>query len=99
MQFHDLKDVRGAGKISKSTGRYVPVGGGSRSRLALKGQKSIPRYYGYVGIDESLTETIYTVHALYHYMGGKPLIPEGPSGELTAIMMGQTFSNEPEAAE
>jgi len=75
-------DSRGAGRWNAATGRYVPMFGGSRSRLPIADSSAIRRYHGYVGVDERLSEDLDSVTALYRYMGGAPLIPEGPAGEF-----------------
>jgi len=79
------RDVAGAGSRDKATGRYIPMSGGNRSRLPVYDLDSkIPRYVGFVGVDEHLTESIGTVRALYKHMGGAPKIAAGDAGMLTA---------------
>lgn len=84
------QSIVGAGKWDITTTRYVPVSGGSRSRLPLIDDPDYRRYPGYVGIDEYLTPNIARISQLYHYMGGKPIIPPGDEGKFTALILGQT---------
>ncbi|MDH4121275.1 MAG: hypothetical protein OEV94_06195 [Deltaproteobacteria bacterium] len=84
------KDVKNQGRFSPSTGRYVPMGGGSRSKLPVH-NNDIRRYLGFVGMDDSLTESLFTMAALYQHLGGKPTIPPGPGGELTKLMLSDTI--------
>ena len=80
-------DTSNAGGRHPATGRYVPVTGGSRSRLPIRtGQ--VPRYHGFVGIDEHLTESISTMAALYSKIGGRAQIPEGKMGEFVKLLVG-----------
>jgi hypothetical protein len=86
MQIHQAdSNVSGAGRWDKATGRYIPMHGGTRSRLAMYDtDPKIPRYYGFVGIDERLSDTISSVHALYKHMGGAPKIAAGAAGTLAS---------------
>ncbi len=62
-------EVSAAGKIDEATTRYIPIGGGSRSRLRTH-DKTIPRYQGFVGVEGSQDEEIATIKALYGKLGG-----------------------------
>jgi hypothetical protein len=86
MHIHPAEhDQAGAGRWDKSTTRYVPMGGGSRSRLPIANpDDKYPRYHGIVGIDEKLTDTIFTIGALYQHMGGAPEILAGNAGTLAS---------------
>jgi hypothetical protein len=78
-------NVSGAGRWDKGTGRYIPMNGGSRSRLPMyDSDPKIPRYFGFVGVDERLSESISSVHALYKHMGGAPKIEAGAAGTLAS---------------
>jgi len=91
MVIHEkARDLAGAGKWDITTTRYVPVSGGSRSRLPIADDPEYRRYAGYVGMDESLTAEIYRMSQLYHYLGGKPVIPPGDEGKFTALILEQT---------
>ncbi len=91
MVIHDkVLDRLGAGKWDITTTRYVPMTGGSRSRLPIADDPEYRRYPGFVGIDERLTADIFKIAQLYVYLGGKPLIPEGDEGKFTALILEQT---------
>jgi hypothetical protein len=77
----------GAGKWDSGTTRYVPVGGGSRSRLPLADDSRQRRYAGFVGMDERLTPDIFRIAQLYAFMGGAPVIPPGDEGKFTARIL------------
>ena len=62
-----------AGKTDEATARYVPIGGGSRSRLKTH-DKTIPRYQGFVGVDGSQEKGIATMETLYGKLGGSTKI-------------------------
>jgi hypothetical protein len=66
-----VKDVVGSGKTDKATGRYVPVGGGSRTRIPLADDKRISRYAGNLGVDASLSGKIDSMAALYAQLEAK----------------------------
>jgi len=85
------RDTTGGGKWDIHTTRYVPIYGGSRSRLPVYDDPEYRRYPGFVGIDEFLTPNIFLISTLYHYMGGKPIIPQGDAGKFTALILGQTI--------
>ncbi len=88
MILHDSSyDKKGEGRWDVYTTRYVPQTGGSRSRLPLKDSETIPRYPGFVGMDERLTGDLGSVHALYKHLGGKPAIPAGPSGAFVRMLI------------
>jgi hypothetical protein len=81
MILHDATyDKRGAGHWDPDTTRYIPWGGGSRSRIPIIDLISIPRYYGFIGIDERLSEEISSLPKLYHLLQGRPAIPSGAAG-------------------
>jgi len=92
------KDVKGAGKMSKSTGRYIPVHGGSRSRLRPHNQSDYAVYPGFIGMDEKMAASTQTLGALYRYLGGAPVIPEGPGGEMARIV-GSSYQEHDELTE
>ncbi len=81
------QDVRGSGSWELNTTRYVPMSGGSRSRLPI-GTNGIRRYHGFVGIDEALTESIGTMAALYNRLGGG--LPDYPEGSFLALLLAQS---------
>ena len=62
---------RVGGRRDLATGRYIPMMGGSRSKLSAAGGE-YPRYEGSIGIDKGLAARISTMEALYHHMGGLP---------------------------
>ena len=91
MVIHErVHDTSGAGKWDINTTRYVPIYGGSRSRLPIADDPDYRRYPGFVGMDEHLTESIFRLSQLYNLMGGKPIIPPGDEGKFTALILGQT---------
>ena len=88
MQIHEEgQDARGAGRWDSGTGRYIPMTGGSRSRLPLTQDADIPRYFGYVGINESLTPNISTMAQLYGHLGGGYYVPPGPEGAFVKMIL------------
>ncbi len=88
MMMHDATyDKRGAGHWDPDTTRYIPWGGGSRSRIAIIDVQSIPRYYGFIGIDERLSEELSSLPKLYHWLQGRPAIPAGPAGPYVAKLI------------
>jgi len=90
MVIHDkVLDIFGAGKWDVTTTRYVPITGGSRSRLPVADDPDYRRYHGFVGMDEHLTPEIFKIAQLYAHLGGKPIIPEGEEGQFTALIMEQ----------
>jgi hypothetical protein len=91
MVIHEkVHDISGAGKWDLNTTRYVPVYGGSRSRLPIADDPDYPRYRGFVGMDESLTPSIFRISQLYAHLGGRPIIPPGDAGKFTALILGET---------
>jgi hypothetical protein len=94
MKIHKAKvEMHGAGRWDKATGRYVPLHGGSRTRLPVFGGDSdIPRYCGFVPLDEKLTEEISTIKALYQHIGGAPKIDGGKVGTLAALIQEVTLA-------
>jgi hypothetical protein len=98
MVIHDfIAETKGVGKWEVNTTRYVPVQGGSRSRLSI-GSNGVRRYYGFVGIDENLTERISTVAALYGHLGGG--VGGYPEGSYMARIIGEARKwIQPEPAE
>jgi hypothetical protein len=63
--------VKGSGKTDSGTGRYIPIGGGSRSRIPVSDDKRISRYAGNLGIDAGLSGKIDTLAALYAQLDSK----------------------------
>ena len=93
MVLHErTSDVKGVGKWDRGTGRYVPASGGSRSRLPLYDDKNYGRYPGFVGIDEHLSNDIYTMAALYHLLGGSPLVIEGVTSIFVSLVREQAVA-------
>jgi len=90
-------DVKGIGKWEPSTTRYIPQQGGSRSRLPLYDDKDYRRYPGFVGMDESLTETVFTVHSLYAHLGGAAVVPEGHGSIFIGLIRDETAKKLQEA--
>lgn len=88
MVIHEkVRDFAGAGKWDINTTRYVPISGGSRSRLPIADDPHIRRYPALVGIDEHLTPDIFRLAQLYQYIGGEPVLPPGGEGELTGMLI------------
>lgn len=86
MVIHDNAiDIKGAGRWDVGTTRYVPFGGGSKSRLPV-GYDDIPRYYGFVGMDEKLTGSLNTMAALYHHLGGAILLTPDTAAYITRLL-------------
>ncbi|MCH7476966.1 MAG: hypothetical protein IIA14_02565 [SAR324 cluster bacterium] len=75
--------ARVGGRRDLATGRYIPMTGGSRSRLPAAGGE-YPRYAGSIGIDKKLTAKISTLEALYQHMGG--FASYMPGGALSATI-------------
>jgi hypothetical protein len=87
MVIHDRElDTKGVGKWDFATGRYIPLSGGSRSRLPIWDDKEYPRYNGYVGVDEHLSESLFTMAALYTYLGGAPAVIEGHGSVFVGLI-------------
>ena len=74
-------ESRVGGRRDLATGRYIPMTGGSRSKLPAIG-RDYPQYAGSIGIDKELTARISTMEALYQYMGG--FASYMPGGALSA---------------
>ena len=77
------QEARVGGRRDLATGRYIPMTGGSRSRLPAAGGE-YPRYAGSFGIDKKLTAKISTMEALYQHMGG--FASYMPGGALSATI-------------
>jgi hypothetical protein len=93
MVIHELEhDQKGAGKWDLGTTRYIPMQGGSRSRLPVRDDPDYRRYPGFVGEDERMTESVYTIAALYTYLGGAPIVPRGQEGGFTSLILDQTVA-------
>lgn len=92
MVIHErVHDLRGAGKWDLNTTRYLPIYGGSRSRLPVADDTDYRRYPAFVGIDESMTQDLYLLGTLYRHLGGKAFIPEGRAGQFVSLILGQTM--------
>ena len=92
MQIHIREhDLTGGGKWDMVTTRYIPIYGGSRSRLPIYDDPDYRRYHGFVGIDESLTPHLFLLPDLYRYMGGKPIVHSGDAGRFTSLILGETL--------
>lgn len=92
MVIHErVHDLRGAGKWDLNTTRYLPIYGGSRSRLPVADDTDYRRYPAFVGMDESMTPSIYQLGSLYRHLGGKPFVPEGNAGQFVSLLLGHTM--------
>ena len=80
-----VRDVYGGGKWDAGTGRYVPVGGGSRTRVFVADDKHIPRYAGMLGVDPQQGTNIATMGALYSHLGGMSVVKQGAPKFLAEI--------------
>jgi hypothetical protein len=80
-------DQKGAGKWDIGTTRYIPVGGGSRSRLPVADDPDYRRYPGFVGLDDTLSETVYTIATLYGYIKGAAVVLPGQEGTFTQLII------------
>ena len=76
-------EARVGGRRDLATGRYIPMTGGSRSKLPTAGGE-YPQYAGSIGIDKELTAKISTMEALYQHMGG--FASYMPGGALSATI-------------
>lgn len=86
MKIHESGlDNKAAGYWDIGTTRYVPMNGGSRSRLPIA-YDDIRRYYGFVGMDERLTETISTMGALYKHIGGGIVAAPGTESYINRLL-------------
>ena len=79
----EQQEANVGGRRDLKTGRYIPMMGGSRSKLSAVGGE-YPRYAGFNGIDKGLAARISTMEALYHHMGGFPSYM--PGGALDATI-------------
>lgn len=71
MILHERDKTTGVtGKLDRLTRRYVPMGGGSTSRLPVSDDKRYPRYRGNMGLDERYNEQMARIDDLYQYLGG-----------------------------
>lgn len=89
MKFHEAQvEIRGIGVWDAGTTRYVPISGGSRSRLAAtyRGYEDIRRYYGGVGMSEGLTESIGTMGKLYKHLGGGILVTPQTAAYISRLV-------------
>ncbi|MDH5753250.1 MAG: hypothetical protein OEZ59_12640 [Deltaproteobacteria bacterium] len=84
-------DTTGSGRYDLNTTRYIPVAGGSRSRLPIEDASDIMRYHGFVGIDEGLTESIFRMAVLYNFIGGRPELLPGQEGSFTELILNVTL--------
>ena len=92
MQIHKpQRDKIGVGKWDLNTTRYIPLGGGSRSRLPVYDDPNQRRYPAFVGFDEFISVNVSMIPALYQLLGGKPVMQEGEAGKFTAMLLGQTM--------
>ena len=82
-----VADSKGLGKRDAKTGRYIPIGGGSRMRLPVFDDPHVPRYPGFVGVNPSQSERIYTMPVLYSELGGKEETREGRLSKLTSAVV------------
>lgn len=77
-----VDDAMSVGKRDAATGRYIPIGGGSRTRLPVYDDPRIPRYLGFVGINASQSEEIYTLPALYAELDDSASVPVAQGSEI-----------------
>lgn len=81
-----VDDAKGVGKRDTGTGRYIPVGGGSRTRLPVYDDPRIPRYHGFVGLNANQSKDIYTMPALYAELGGTPVVQVGQGSKFVGLV-------------
>jgi len=99
MVIHDrVADAKGAGKRDAGTSRYIPIGGGSRTRLPVYDDPRIPRYPGFVGLNASQSEDIYTLPALYAELGGSPVVKVGQGSKFVGLVAERKPKEEDELA-
>jgi hypothetical protein len=92
MKIHErTDDAKGMGKRDVHTGRYIPVGGGSRTRLPVTDDPRISRYEGNVGLDSCLSEEIHTMAALYAELGGLPVAQPGKDVKFARLLIDETL--------
>lgn len=84
------QDIVGAGRWEVNTGRYIPISGGSRSRLAIPDDPDYRRYQGFIGFDQHLIPAIHMMSDLYSFLGGKALDITGPRSVSTISTLGQS---------
>ena len=93
MQFYNKPTEKfNAGLKDYTTGRYIPMGGGTSSRLSYLDDPEIRRYWGFVGIDESKSYEMPTIVELIRYLSGGVYIPEGPAGEFIKLILAQAHN-------
>jgi hypothetical protein len=89
MKFHEAQvEIRGIGVWDARSTRYVPISGGSRSRLATiyRGYEDIRRYHGGVGMSEGLTESIGTMGNLYKHIGGGIMVTPQTAAYISRLV-------------
>ena len=84
-----VDDAKSVGKRDARSGRYIPIGGGSRTRLPVSDDPRIPRYLGFVGINPRQSEDIYTLPALYAELDHAARAPAAQGSELAAPAAGE----------
>jgi len=82
-----VDDAKGLGKRDAKTGRYIPIGGGSRMRLPVFDDPRVPRYPGFVGVNPSQSENVYTMPVLFSVLGGKEETKQGRLSKLTSAVV------------
>lgn len=90
----EVYSARGAGKWDINTNRYVPIGGGSRSRLAM-GTKGIRPYGGFSGIDERDANKPESMGGLYARLQGGSRISAQDSAFISARNQVEKGASEP----
>jgi hypothetical protein len=58
--------------------------------LPVQDDPDYRRYFGFVGLDDHLSEAIYQIAALYSHLGGAPVVPPGQEGGFTQLILDQT---------
>ena len=89
MQFHEAQfELKGLGRWDAGTTSYIPISGGSRSRLPLiyNGYEDIRRYYGGVGMSEGLTESIRNIGNWYKHIGGGILVSAQTAAYVSRLL-------------
>jgi len=86
----NVVDTKGSGRWDINTGRYIPVSGGSRSKLPIGDDPDIRRYYGFIGINESMTAEFSTLAVYFNRVGGGVYIPEGDAGKFIQLILDQS---------
>lgn len=90
----EVYSAHGAGKWDINTNRYVPIGGGSRSRLAM-GTKGIRPYGGFSGIDEKDANKPESMGGLYARLQGGSRISAQDSAFISARNQVEKDASEP----